>query len=105
MNHYPLEYSAQLVAQGHAGNAGAFHSSLKRGHEDRDSQSPSEDGSAYFHYPKSENELEGARSVFGLRSMWTNAPGRGFKCLSDRSDPQHRWYTQAPNECVHDICP
>jgi hypothetical protein len=60
MNRYPPEYPARHVAQGQAGNAGAFHPGLKPGGGDnRDSQSPSDDGSVYIHYSKSENELEG----------------------------------------------
>jgi hypothetical protein len=60
MSRYPLEYSVRHVAQGHTGDADAFHESLKPGgRNDRDSQSPSDDGSSYVHYSKSENELEG----------------------------------------------
>jgi transcription factor SOX9 (SOX group E) len=66
MSRYPLEYSAQHGApQGHAGDAGAFRASLNTGgHESRESQSPSDDGSAYLHYLKSENDLEGVYWYF-----------------------------------------
>lgn len=61
MSNYPLEYSVQHVAQGHTGDAGAFRDSLKPGRRDeRDSQTPSDDGSGYLHYSKNENDLEGA---------------------------------------------
>ena len=58
MNRYPVEYPAPHLPQGHAG---AFHTNLKpNGHDDRGSQSPSEDGS-YLQYPKSESEFEGKK--------------------------------------------
>ena len=61
MSNFPLEYSVQHVAQGHTGDAGVFHEGLKPGGRDeRDSQTPSDDGSCYAHYFKSENDLEGA---------------------------------------------
>lgn len=61
MSRYPLEYSAQHHAPpSHAGNAGPFHASLQpNGHDERGSQSPSDDGSTYVTYTKTEAELEG----------------------------------------------
>jgi HMG (high mobility group) box len=60
MSNYPLEYSVQHVAQGRTGDTGALHESPKPGRRDeRDSQTPSDDGSCYVHYSKSENDLEG----------------------------------------------
>jgi len=59
MSNFPLEYSVQHVAQGHTGDASVFHESLKPGRRDeRDSQTPSDDGSCYAHYSKSENDLD-----------------------------------------------
>jgi len=59
MSRYPSEYLARHVAQGQAARAGTLQESLKPGgHDDRDSQSPSDDGSAYVHYSQNENELE-----------------------------------------------
>lgn len=56
MSRYPLsDYSAQHHAQTHATDSSAF---LKV-HDDRESQSPSDDGSAYLTYTKDETELEG----------------------------------------------
>ena len=75
MSRYPL--AQHSGAQGHAGNAGVLHTSLKlAGREDRDSQSPSDDGSAYFNYPKSENELEGAHTYLSLTTHNFIAAGR-----------------------------
>ncbi|KIM86513.1 hypothetical protein PILCRDRAFT_306245 [Piloderma croceum F 1598] len=56
MSNYPLEYSLQHVA---TGGVGAFHESLTPGRRDeRDSQTPSDDGSCFFHHSKSENDFE-----------------------------------------------
>ena len=61
MSRYPPEYPVRHATQGHAGNTDVFGTSLKSsGRDNRDSKSPSDDGSAYIHYSKCENELEGA---------------------------------------------
>lgn len=61
MSRYTHEYPAQHAQQGHADGAVPFHAVLQSNValNDRNSQSPSEDGVGYAGYSKSDIELEG----------------------------------------------
>lgn len=85
MSHYSLPYSAQHLPQDHAGNSGGFLRPI--GHDDRGSQSPSDDG--FNLYSKSESELEGKCMILLVSLYLTDAGSRGVECLFNRSDPQY----------------